>query len=444
MEKYDVVIIGGGTAGCACAYNCGKLGLKTLLIEKNGCLGGTMSSGLVIPLMATGNNMINTDFYKKLISEMKDAAAQVTYQNNPGWFNPELLKIILDKMLTGAGVKILFNTNITNANISDNKILSLGFHADSNRKVLSVNTDTIYTNNNKICDCEDTKTLSVYIDTRYVVDATGNLDFCQGINCDFLENSRSFPPMSLRFIVGGVDLKSFSDWLLQVDNDRNVTTVEIIDGQIHLSTAYTWDADKHWALTKYFDSGVAENILKDTDRNYFQIFTIAGMPNSIAFNCPRIVEDLNPNLSTDVSRALIEARQAILRIHDFCKKYFPGFDNSFISNISDQIGIRSSNRIKGKYVYSIEDLRAGRIFENPVLISNYPVDVHSNAKNESILDQNGTYQLPIESWMSSNYDNLFVVGRGISADELSQGALRVQANCFSMGEAVAKYIKKII
>ena len=30
---YDVVVVGGGTAGCAAAYIAGKLGLKTLLIE---------------------------------------------------------------------------------------------------------------------------------------------------------------------------------------------------------------------------------------------------------------------------------------------------------------------------------------------------------------------------------------------------------------------------
>lgn len=34
MNKYDVVIAGGGTAGCACAYTAAKYGLKVLLIEK--------------------------------------------------------------------------------------------------------------------------------------------------------------------------------------------------------------------------------------------------------------------------------------------------------------------------------------------------------------------------------------------------------------------------
>ena len=35
VSKYDLVIVGGGVAGISCAYNASKLGLKTLLIEKN-------------------------------------------------------------------------------------------------------------------------------------------------------------------------------------------------------------------------------------------------------------------------------------------------------------------------------------------------------------------------------------------------------------------------
>ncbi len=56
----------------------------------------------------------------------------------------------------------------------------------------------------------------------------------------------------------------------------------------------------------------------------------------------------------------------------------------------------------------------------------------------------GEYQLPIESLMSKDYDNLFVAGRGLSADYMAQGALRVQGSCFSMGEAVAKYISAVL
>ncbi len=440
MDMYDVIIIGGGTAGCACAYNCGMLGLKTLLVEKTGCLGGTMTQGLVVPVMNAGKNQINNDFYTKLIELMHKYDGQITYQNNPGWFNPELLKIILDKMLIDVGVKILFSTEITGVSLTKNTISFISCRNSESGEILSENTDTIHTNNQN----KDSNILSVCIGAKYYVDSTGNLNFCQKINCNFLENKKEFPPMSLRFIMGGIDLEAFGKWLLESDSDREVTSVEHIDAHIHLSTACTWDTDKHWALAKYFDDAVKRNILKDTDRNYFQVFTVAGMPNSLAFNCPRIVLALNPDDNSDVSTALISARQAILRILQFCKSYFPGFDNAYIANISDQIGVRASKRIKGKYIYTIDDLRTGKTFDNPVLISNYPVDVHSGKKNASKLEKYGEYQLPIESLMSSDYDNLFVAGRGLSADELAQGALRVQSSCFSMGEAVAKYIKSIV
>lgn len=435
MNKfYDVIIIGGGTAGCATAYIAGKLGLKVLLIEKGIHLGGTMTSGLVVPVMKSGNHQINTDFYNILVDEMQKVGGQVTYQDNSGWFNPELMKIVLDKMMKDVSVDVRYNAEVKDVKTDGKYVLSL----ETNKEILSVYNEEVDTDNNSI---ERYKPLSVYIGAKYFVDATGNCDFSNNINCKFLEMKSEYQPMSLRFLMSGIDIEKFGKWLREKDTDRNVTTVENIDGVTHLSTAYTWDTDKQWALAPFFDKAVKEGLLKDSDRNYFQVFTVAGMPTTLAFNCPRIPENLNPNLVKDTSKALIEGREAIYRLSLFCKKYFPGFENAYISNIADFLGVRVSNRLKGKYVYTIDDLKSGKKFEHPALISNYPVDVHNKSKNTSTLEKTGEYQLPIESLMSYDYDNLFVVGRGISADYMAQGALRVQASCFSMGEAVAKYIK---
>jgi len=408
--KYDVIVAGGGTAGCAAAYTAGKLGLKTLLIERNIHLGGTITSGLVIPVMKSGDNQINTDFYNDLISELHAIGGQVTYQDNRGWFNPELTKIALDNLMTKAGVEVLFGTKIKDITLDNNKIVSVQILSEYNYKLQDV--------------------LSATIETRYVIDATGNCEIGKICNCEFLENSEH-QPMSLRFIMSGVNLKEFAKWLYEFDTDRDVTTVEYIDGTVHLSTAYTWDTDKKWALASLFEDAVNKGILKDHDRNYFQVFTIAGMPDSIAFNCPRIINPEKP---------LQEGRQSILRLSNFCKIYLPGFKNAYISNIADMLGIRVSNRIKGKYIYTIDDLKTGKKFANPVVISNYPVDVHSSKRDNSTLHKVQDYQLPIESLMSADIDNLFVAGRCLSADFMAQGALRVQASCFSMGEGIAKYI----
>ena len=43
-NAYDVVVIGGGTAGVIAAIQAGRAGARTLLIEKSGMLGGTMTS----------------------------------------------------------------------------------------------------------------------------------------------------------------------------------------------------------------------------------------------------------------------------------------------------------------------------------------------------------------------------------------------------------------
>lgn len=438
MKKiYDIVIIGGGTAGCAAAYMSGKLGLKTLLIERNSYLGGAITSNLVIPVMKTGNNLLNTAFYKTLAMKLREVDGQVTYQDNIGWFNPELTKIVLDNMMSEANVDVRLNTEVTNVKITGKQIVKLNI----NSTILSSYNYSIHSDNNSMVF---DNILSVCIEAKYIVDSTGNADFCKKINCQMLEDSNEFQPMSLRFLMSGVNVQFFGDWLTEIDRDRDVTTFEVINDVPHLSTAYTWDDNKKWALAPIFDKAVEAGDLKDTDRNYFQIFTVAGMPNTIAFNCPRIVENLNPNMTQDTTKALIDGRASIYRIAEFCKKYIPGFEKAFISNISDEIGIRVSNRVKGKYVYTIDDLRSGKKFENPALISNYPVDVHAKDKNSSTLEVDGEYQLPIESLMSADYDNLFVAGRCLSADYMAQGALRVQANCFAMGEAIAKCVYNAI
>lgn len=430
MDNYDLIVVGGGTAGCAAAYTAGKLGLKTLLIEKNIHLGGTITSALVVPAMKSGEHQINTDFYNELTTELHSIGGQATYLGNKGWFNPELTKIALDTLMAKANVEVFFDCHIRNVILEDNKIKGVII----SKEMLSVYNEKIEQQN---------KDLLVSIGAKYIIDATGNCEIGKLCGCEFLEEMKKDQPVSLRFMMGGVDVPHFAKWLKDYDKDKNVTTVEDIDGFIHLSTAYTWDKGNKWALAPLFEDAVNKGILKDHDRNYFQIFTVAGMPSTIAFNCPRIIDYTKTLDVVNMSKALQLARKNIFRLANFCKIYLPGFENSYISNIADMLGVRVSRRIKGKYVYTIDNVKSGKKFEHPVVVSNYPVDVHSKDKDSSTLEIVKDYTLPLESLMSADIDNLFVVGRCISADFMAQGALRVQASCFSMGEGVAKYLANL-
>ena len=411
MNKYDVIIVGGGTAGCACAYIAGKLGLKVLLIEKNSFLGGSITSALVVPAMKTSDNAINTEFFDALYNKLYSIDGAITYSDgNKGWFNPELTKIVLDEMMQDAHVEIRFESEVTK--IEENL----------SSYIVTINSNKIF-----LCDSK----LSHPIDTTYLVDATGDAKICEKLNCEFLE--KKYQPINLRFIMSGVDVEKFSNWIMEYDKDRDVTTSCVVDGKTYLSTAYTWDSGRNWALKPLFKQAIEDGIITEADSNYFQLFSVAGTSDSIAFNCPRLLNPQNP---------YIEGRASIFRLSNFCKKYLKGFENSYISNIANSLGVRVSSRVKGKYIYTQEDLKSGKRFEHPVVISNYPIDIHSDKKDASKLEKvYQEYQLPIESLIVK--DNLFVVGRCISTDFESQGALRIIPSCFSMGEGLAKYLNSL-
>lgn len=457
---YDVVVVGGGTAGVAAAYTAAKNGLKTLLVEKKIHLGGSITSGLVLPVMNSGKSDINRDFFDKLAEEMAKYGAQIDFEGNKGWFDPEILKIVLDKLLTSVGVEIRFLTSVYSVEFDFHKNIKKLF---LQQELLSECINKLYSNNSDCLRDVEPKMLLEYLDkidsdnisrenkrllepieTRYVIDATGNCDVGKICGCNFIENlENETQPITLRFIMSGINMEKFAAFLRGIDADKEVSPIERVGEEIHLSTAYTWDKGSRWALKPIFEKAVAAGDLTEEDSNYFQVFTVAGCRGALAFNCPRIVKNVDITDITSVSKALIEARGSIFRLSRFCKKYFPGFENAYISNIADDLGIRVSRRIKGKYIYTERDIIEGKRFGNPVLVANYPIDVHSCEKDGSTLKKIGYYQVPVESLMSADVNNLFVIGRCISADFKAQAALRVQQSCFSMGEAVAKYISAL-
>lgn len=420
-NKYDLVVCGGGTAGVAAGYIAAKLGLKTLIIEKNIHLGGTLTSSLVIPAMKSNTKNINCEFYNEFIKKMSKYSAQITYgDDNTGWFNPELAKIALDEMMNDVGCHILFDTQVVDAYFDKNTVFSINLLSNG---------------------------LSLRIESLYYLDATGNANFSQILKNKILENNSNRQPMTLRFHVSGINLEKFSSWLVDLDTDRTVTTMYNIDDHIHLSTACTWDKDRNWALWPIFEEAIKNGDITEEDASYFQLFTIPGMEGTISLNCPRILSgsDIDPLDILKVSKAIHVGRQQIWRLYNFMKKYFVGFENSYISNIADMLGIRESRRVQGKKVFTKNDLLSGNTFDNPVLHADYPIDIHSYKKDTSTLQKASIdYELPIDCLCLSDYNNVFVAGRNISADFEAQAALRIQTSCFSMGEAVAKYISNLI
>ncbi len=417
--KYDLIIYGGGTSGISAAYIAAKKGVNTLLVERSDSLGGSITLGLVVPSMKVDTQNINTEFIADLKYFADKYGARHTYiDKNEFWFNPELLKIALDDMLSSVNCTVLFSSSPI---------------------------DIIYNNNTRIFEnFISHKTLSIYIESDYIIDATADGKIFKLLNCEFQKKSENFQTPSLRFIISGINVDVFADWLENYDKDRNVTTVERTDKQIYLSTACTWDKRK-WALKPLFEKAVSENVLEYEDTAYFQVFSMPSMPDALNFNAPRIILEDDEDLSDPFvySRAIKQGRERIFRLYNFCKRYFPGFESSYISNIANMLGVRESNRVKCRYTVTADDIINHKHFDNIALACNYPIDIHSNSnKKDKLQHINHTYYVPLDALISADYDNLYAIGRIISADFEAQAALRTQMSCFSMGEAAAKDIAK--
>lgn len=411
QNKYDLIVAGGGTSGIAAAVSAARNGLKVLLIEKNSFLGGTMTGALVTPMMKN-LQQDNTNILIEILERLAKTGDSINYlDDNPGWFNPEMMKCVLDDICEEAGVEILFDTIIISADTLGKNIESIECFNKSGRQ---------------------------YFAAKYFIDATGDSDLANLVKIPFeMGDYGMTQPVSLRFNMAGINVEKFAIWLENFDSDRNVTTIFRKAGHTYLSTACTFD-DKEWKLRPLFEKALEKRVLKYSDCKYFQIFSIPGQDGSIAFNCPRIDSNINPLNAKDISKALIEGRKAIRRIAQFVKEFLPGFEQAYVSTIANNLGVRDSRRIKGKYMLTKDDL--SRIVENPVAKSDYPFDVHSNSQNKSVLSRRAYYEIPLDSLLVNEFDNLMIIGRSISADFLMQSSLRIQPTCLAMGEFAGKYI----
>ena len=70
MKKYDLIVVGGGLSGVAASVCAAREGLKVLLIEKEGSLGGAMSNNLVYPFMrfttSTPAKIVNAGIFEEM------------------------------------------------------------------------------------------------------------------------------------------------------------------------------------------------------------------------------------------------------------------------------------------------------------------------------------------------------------------------------------------
>src|SRR5690554_535855 len=72
-KDYDVVISGGGMSGVVSAIASGRMGVKTLIIDRNGYFGGSLTEAGVGPMMTffAGDNQVIQGIGEEIIQRLK-------------------------------------------------------------------------------------------------------------------------------------------------------------------------------------------------------------------------------------------------------------------------------------------------------------------------------------------------------------------------------------
>src|SRR5690606_21897591 len=127
FDEVDVLVVGGGPSGVPAAIGAAREGATTMVVENMGSFGGMWTNGLVITLAGFNNWLRPYQRDVKGVTEewIIEAEKLNGAENNRSWVlssDPEIMKLVADRMLIEAGVKCLLHTWVADVIIEDNAI----------------------------------------------------------------------------------------------------------------------------------------------------------------------------------------------------------------------------------------------------------------------------------------------------------------------------------
>ena len=414
VGDFDVIIAGGGVAGFAAAISASRAGAKTCLIERSQLIGGTATSGLM-NLFCTSykkSRGIAKELFNRLILEN---AAYPTGLVPLVPFDTEICKIVMFEMLEEANVTLYLDSLIVDALVKKDIIEGLVIENKSGRQVLLAN--------------------------RFI-DATGDADICAFAGVPFIkgrESDNKLRPMTLIFMVAGVDINKLIKYVKQNPNEFSPDPMKCRINK----------KDKDIRIFGYF------NIVKKAKEagdlcdviNYFRMESIIPERGLGTVNTIRIYNVDGTNIQ-DVIKAQIIARKQEKQLIKFMRKYIPGCENCFIIASAHTMGVRETRRINGNFELSEKDILLNKSYSDTIAIdcnrltsgceSHSPDGNEGDEYDKSIrggISQLVEYEIPYRCLIPKKITNLLVAGRCISATHTGNKYTRNMPACMYTGQA---------
>lgn len=383
VEEYDVMVFGGGAAGCMAAVQAGRMKAKTALVEKNGVLGGTMVTAAVnFPgLFHAWTRQVIAGIGWETIEEtvrrggavLPDFSVQYADREHPRHqvlVNASVFSSVLDDFCLEAGVDI--------------RLHEMPVH-------IQPDADGCYV---ILAGKEGLRAVR----TRKLVDATGDANVT-GLMGYARERGESLQPGTLAFRMEGYRMADIRpEHLLEIYQQARsageITITDHIPGEIPF-----------WEELRRGGGGMH-------------------------------IQDIDGSTSKGRTQAELKGRQAVARIYKLLRKV-PGCENLQISYAAGECGIRETYRIVGEKKVTADTYTSGYVWPDAICYSFYPIDVHSH--QDSTIDirplsAGVVPTIPYGALVPQGSDHLLAAGRCISGDQEANSAYRVQASCMATGQ----------
>jgi hypothetical protein len=401
-DGYDCVVCGGGMGGAAAAISAARLGLKVLLVEGMGCLGGMGTSGLVCAFdpMSDGINPVAGGIIREIADTLYrrgGLSPEITPDDYTAaylkWipFNPESLKILLDELCLEAGVEIRYFTKVVDAESEDGKVRGIVINNVEGYK---------------------------YIISKTFVDATGDAVLSKLCGAAYREagsDTKDIMPATLTGIMSGIDWDQFNQ------TQYASPTADMVE------RAYR------------------DGVLSQCDRHLVGIFRTG---EKTGYMNTGHIFGLNSVDIKSLTEGMIKGRRQLNEYLEFYKRYHKGFDDAQIVSTGALMGVRESRRIVGEYELTRDDYFARRKFDDQIGLFAKYIDIHPkdtqaqsykefcNIMEGSKLKPGESYGIPYGITIPRGFKNLWVAGRCNSSDISMHGAVRVMPAAAMMGQGV--------